>query len=116
MTRKNFVVNTATNRLTSSDGCAMTHDAAGNQTCDCHSLLRCREPEDEGRPARTITTSTTAAESGSVGYSTARRPGEETWFVYGFDGELAYAYYQVTAPLATAPQKEYGYRAGRGLN
>ncbi|MBK8316505.1 MAG: hypothetical protein IPL01_21795 [Acidobacteria bacterium] len=35
MTRKNLVVNTATNRLTSSDGCAMTYDAAGNQTYDC---------------------------------------------------------------------------------
>jgi len=35
VTRKNFVVNTATNRLTSSDGCAMTYDAAGNQTYDC---------------------------------------------------------------------------------
>jgi len=35
VTRKNFVVNTAINRLTSSDGCAMTYDAAGNQTYDC---------------------------------------------------------------------------------
>ncbi|MBK8316503.1 MAG: hypothetical protein IPL01_21785 [Acidobacteria bacterium] len=31
MTRKSFVINT----MTSSDGCAMTYDAAGNQTYDC---------------------------------------------------------------------------------
>jgi len=67
--------------------------------------------------ARTTTTSTTPTGSGSGGSSTDRRPGEETWFVYGFDGELVaeYAYNQVTAPLATAPQKEYGYRGGKLL-
>ncbi|MBK8314237.1 MAG: hypothetical protein IPL01_09540 [Acidobacteria bacterium] len=32
VTRKSFVVNAATNRLTSTDGCSMTYDTAGNQT------------------------------------------------------------------------------------
>ncbi len=35
VTRKTFVVDAATNRLTISDGCAMTYDVAGNQTFDC---------------------------------------------------------------------------------
>jgi len=54
----------------------------------------------------------TPAGSGSGGSSTARRPGEATWFVYGFDGELVaeYAWNQVAAP-----QKEYGYRVGKLL-
>jgi RHS repeat-associated protein len=43
--------------------------------------------------------------------------GQETWFVYGFDGELVaeYTYNQASPPSNTAAVKEYGYRNGKLL-
>jgi RHS repeat-associated protein len=122
VTRKTFVVDTATNRLTSSDGCTMTYDAAGNQTYDC---VGTHSYDSENRMTK-------AVQGGSNNYyfydANGKRVqrilngsqtwgGQETWFVYGFDGELVaeYTYNQVTAPLPTAPQKEYGYRGGKML-
>ncbi|MGE0127317.1 MAG: RHS repeat domain-containing protein [Blastocatellales bacterium] len=122
VTRKNFVVDTATNRLTSSDGCAMTYDAAGNQTYDC---VGNHYYDSENRMTK-------AVQGGQNNYyfydangKRVRRilngsqtwGGQETWFVYGFGGELVaeYTYNQVTAPTPSAPQKEYGYRGGKML-
>ncbi|MBK9709286.1 MAG: RHS repeat-associated core domain-containing protein [Acidobacteria bacterium] len=122
VTRKSFVVNTATNRLTSSDGCAMTYDAAGNQTYDC---VGTHSYDVENRMTKAVQGSSNNYYFYDASGKRVRRilngsqtwGGQETWFVYGFDGELAaeYAYNQVTAPLATAPQKEYGYRGGKLL-
>ena len=122
VTRKNFVIDTATNRMTSSDGCGMTYDAAGNQTYDC---VGSHYYDSENRMTK-------AVQGGSNNYyfydangKRVRRilngsqtwNGQETWFVYGFDGELVaeYSYNQVSAPLPGAPQKEYGYRGGKML-
>jgi len=122
VTRKTLVVDTATNRMTSSDGCGMTYDAAGNQTYDC---VGTHSYDSENRMTK-------AVQGGSNNYyfydangKRVRRilngsqtwGGQETWFVYGFDGELVaeYTYNQVAAPLPGAPQKEYGYRGGKML-
>ncbi len=122
VTRKNFVVDAATNRLTSSDGCAMTYDTAGNQTYDC---VGTHSYDVENRMTKAVQGSSNNYYFYDGSGKRVRRilngsqtwGGQETWFVYGFDGELAaeYAYNQVTAPLATAPQKEYGYRGGNLL-
>ncbi|MBK7598263.1 MAG: RHS repeat-associated core domain-containing protein [Acidobacteria bacterium] len=122
MTRKSFVVDAATNRLTSSDGCAMTYDAAGNQTYDC---VGTHSYDAENRMTKAVQGSSNNYYFYDASGKRVRRilngsqtwGGQETWFVYGFEGELAaeYAYNQVTAPLATAPQKEYGYRGGKLL-
>ncbi|MBK7598264.1 MAG: RHS repeat-associated core domain-containing protein [Acidobacteria bacterium] len=122
VTRKNFVVDAATNRLTSSDGCAMTYDTAGNQTYDC---VGTHSYDVENRMTKAVQGSSNNYYFYDGSGKRVRRilngsqtwGGQETWFVYGFDGELAaeYAYNQVTAPLATAPQKEYGYRGGKLL-
>ncbi len=122
VTRKTFVVDTTTNRLTSSDGCTMTYDASGNQTYDC---VGTHYFDSENRMTK-------AVQGGSNNYyfydangKRVRRilngsqtwGGQETWFVYGFEGELVaeYSYNQVSAPLPSAPQKEYGYRGGKML-
>ena len=122
VTRKSFVVDAATNRLTSSDGCAMTYDAAGNQTYDC---VGTHYYDAENRMTKAVQGSSNNYYFYDGNGKRVRRilngsqtwGGQETWFVYGFDGELAaeYAYNQVTAPLAMAPQKEYGYRGGKLL-
>ncbi|MBK8317012.1 MAG: hypothetical protein IPL01_24580 [Acidobacteria bacterium] len=121
-TRKTFVVDAATNRLTSSDGCAMTYDSAGNQTYDC---VGTHSYDAENRMTKAVQGSSNNYYFYDASGKRVRRilngsqtwGGQETWFVYGFEGELAaeYAYNQVTAPLATAPQKEYGYRGGKLL-
>ncbi len=122
VTRKNFVVDAATNRLTSSDGCSMTYDTAGNQTYDC---VGTHSYDVENRMTKAIQGSSNNYYFYDGSGKRVRRilngsqtwGGQETWFVYGFEGELAaeYAYNQVTAPLVTAPQKEYGYRGGKLL-
>ena len=122
VTRKSFVVDAATNRLTSSDGCAMTYDSAGNQTYDC---VGTHYYDAENRMTKAVQGSSNNYYFYDGNGKRVRRilngsqtwGGQETWFVYGFDGELVaeYAYNQVTAPLATAPQKEYGYRGGKLL-
>jgi RHS repeat-associated protein len=100
----------------------MTYDAAGNQTYDC---VGTHSYDSENRMTK-------AVQGGSNNYyfydANGKRVqrilngsqtwgGQETWFVYGFDGELVaeYTYNQVSAPLPTAPQKEYGYRGGKML-
>jgi RHS repeat-associated protein len=100
----------------------MTYDAAGNQTYDCVGI---HSYDAENRMTKAVQGSSNNYYFYDGSGKRVRRilngsqtwGGQETWFVYGFDGELAaeYAYNQVTAPLATAPQKEYGYRGGKLL-
>ncbi|MBK9709283.1 MAG: RHS repeat-associated core domain-containing protein, partial [Acidobacteria bacterium] len=100
----------------------MTYDAAGNQTYDC---VGTHYYDAENRMTKAVQGSSNNYYFYDGNGKRVRRilngsqtwGGQETWFVYGFDGELAaeYAYNQVTAPLATAPQKEYGYRGGKLL-
>ena len=100
----------------------MTYDAAGNQTYDC---VGTHYYDAENRMTKAVQGSSNNYYFFDASGKRVRRilngsqtwGGQETWFVYGFDGELVaeYAYNQVTAPLATAPQKEYGYRGGKLL-
>src|SRR5262245_12925882 len=122
VTRKNFAVDTATNRMTSVDGCTMTYDAAGNQTYDC---VGTHYYDSENRMTKAVQGGQNHYYFYDANGKRVRRilngsetwNGQETWFVYGFDGELVaeYTYNQVTAPLPGAPQKEYGYRGGKML-
>jgi len=122
VTRKTFVIDTATNRMTSSDGCTMTYDAAGNQTYDC---VGTHSYDSENRMTKAVQGSSNNYYFYDANGKRVRRilngsqtwGGQETWFVYGFDGELVaeYTYNQVSAPLPGSPQKEYGYRGGKML-
>ncbi len=98
--------------MTSSDGCAMAYDSAGNQTYDC---VGTHSYDAENRMTKAVQGSSNNYYFYDGSGKRVRRilngsqtwGRQETWFAYGFDGELAaeYAYNQVTAPLATAPQK-----------
>ena len=100
----------------------MMYDSAGNQTYDCVGM---HFYDAENRMTKAVQGSSNNYYFYDGNGKRVRRilngsqtwGGQETWFVYGFDGELVaeYAYNQVTAPLASAPQKEYGYRGGKLL-
>ncbi len=122
VTRKNFVVDTATNRLTSVDSVGMTYDAVGNQTNDGTGD---RYYDAENRMTKAVQGGQSHYYFYDANGKRVRRivngsqtwGGTETWFLYGFEGELVaeYSYNQVTAPLASSPQKEYGYLNGKLL-
>jgi YD repeat-containing protein len=95
---------------------AMSYDAAGNLTTDTYTSYGSRTYDAENRM--------TAAQDSFSGWSyytynadgqRVRRKinNQETWQVYGFDGELL-AEYPVNGASAS-PQKEYGYRNGQLL-
>jgi YD repeat-containing protein len=122
VTRKTFVVDTTTNRLTSVDGVGMTYDAAGNQTYDG---VGTHYYDTENRMTKALQGSSNNYYFYDANGKRVRRilngsqtwGGQETWFVYGFEEEMVaeYAYNQVSAPLPGSPQKEYGYRGGKML-
>ena len=116
--KKNFTVNTANNRLGVPAGQpgTMTYDFAGNLTTDTYTGVGNRTYNAENKM--------TSAQDSSGGWSyytynadgqrTRRKTGtQETWQVYGFEGELL-AEYAASAGAAN-PQKEYGYRNGQLL-
>ena len=115
---KQFTVNTATNRLSvpSSQPGELTYDKAGNLTRDTYTGAGDRIYDADNHII--------AAQDnlGAWSYYTynadsqrARRKidNQETWQIYGIDGELV-AEYAVNSS-AGAPQKEYGYRNGQLL-
>jgi RHS repeat-associated protein len=122
VTRRSFVSDTGTNRLTSVDGMGMTYDTAGNQTNDANGD---RYYDNENRMTKVVQGGQTHYYFYDAIGKRVRRilngsqtsGGQETWFVYGFDGELLeeYAYNQVNPPSATTPVKEYGYQNGKLL-
>jgi len=116
--KKDFTVNTANNRLGVPAGQSgvMSYDAAGNLSTDSYTGFGNRVYDAENKM--------TAAQdnSGVWSYYTYNADGQrtrrkisnqETWQVYGFDGELL-AEYPANA-AANQPTKEYGYRNGQLL-
>ncbi|HEX3252822.1 MAG TPA: RHS repeat-associated core domain-containing protein [Pyrinomonadaceae bacterium] len=116
--KKNFTVNTANNRLGVPVGQSgvMSYDAAGNLTTDSYSGFGNRVYDEENKM--------TAAQdnSGVWAYYTYNADGQrtrrkinnqETWQVYGFEGELLTEY--TANGAANQPTKEYGYRNGQLL-
>jgi len=115
---KQFAVDTNTNRLgvpTGQSG-AMQYDANGNLTNDTYSGMGSRAYDAENRMVSAInnaslqSTYTYDADGKRVRRSSYN---QETWQVYGMDGELLAEYAANSAP--SAPQKEYGYRNGELL-
>jgi hypothetical protein len=111
--KPNFGVNTANNRLTAPTGNTLNYDAVGNVTTDTLAGAGDRTFDAESRM--------TGAGGGSslytynAGGQRVRRKinGQETWQIYGFDGELLAEYPAKGA--ASGPSKEYGYRNGQLL-
>jgi RHS repeat-associated protein len=113
-----FTVDPDTNRLgvPSGQAGAMGYDANGNLTNDTYSGLGSRTYDPENRMA-------TAADNGggvsqysydADGHRVRRQTGaQQTWQVYGIDGEMVAEY--AAGAAVTTPQKEYGYRNGELL-
>jgi RHS repeat-associated protein len=113
-----FTVDVNTNRLgvPSSQSGVMQYDFAGNLINDTYSGTGTRTYDAENR----MVTATNNASQQSVytydaGGQRVRRNSfnEETWQVYGMEGELLAEYAANATP--TIPQKEYGYRNGQLL-
>lgn len=115
---KQFTVNTTTNRLgvPAGQSGSMTYDTAGNLTTDSYSGYGSRTFDANNRIV--------AAQDSYAGWSyyTYNADGQrvkrkvnnqETWEIYGIDGELI-AEYPANGAGST-PQKEYGYRDGQLL-
>jgi RHS repeat-associated protein len=114
--KPNFGVNTARNQLTAPVGYAMNYDAAGNLITDSYSGYGAATFDGDNRMV--------AAQDSYAGWSfysynadgqRVRRKinNQETWQIYGIDGELVAEYATNSAP--SSPQKEYGYRNGQLL-
>ncbi len=115
---KQFTVNTATNRLGVPGGQAgtMTYDAAGNLTNDTYTGAGAREYDAENRMTRAWGGNNQWQDYvyNADGQRVRRKVnGQETWQIYGFDGELIAEY--AANGAAGSPQKEYGYRNGQLL-
>lgn len=121
---KAFEVQTSTNRLLAPGDTnldepyrQMRYDPAGNLTKDSYTGQGERTYDAENHLTSAVSTG-----SGSASYKydgdgkRVRRnvDGVETWQVYGIGGELI-AEYSASAPTASTPQKEYGYRNGQLL-
>jgi len=109
-----YTVEAASNRLTSVNGVVINYDAAGNQTNDGSGL---RVYDGEHRVVEAYNNMGVMV-SRYVYDADGRRMrriigGQETWQVYGIEGELL-AEYAVGA-ASNSPQKEYGYRGGQLL-
>ncbi|HEY0097929.1 MAG TPA: polymorphic toxin-type HINT domain-containing protein [Pyrinomonadaceae bacterium] len=96
----------------------LRYDAAGNVTMDvysAHDALRTFDAEGRMTAAHDSQSARVYRYTYDAGGRRMRRDlsGQETWQVYGFDGELLAEYAINAAP--TQPQKEYGYRNGELL-
>ena len=115
---KQFTVNTATNRLGVPGGQpgTMTYDQAGNLITDTYTGAGAREYDAENRMTRAWGGNNQWQDYtyNADGQRVRRKiDGQETWQIYGFDGELIAEYAANGAP--GSPQKEYGYRNGQLL-
>jgi RHS repeat-associated protein len=116
---KQFVVDTATNRLGVPGGQSgtMTFDNAGNLLMDTYTGAGTRTYDAENRMTSAVdnTGQTSRYTYDADGQRTRRQiaGSQEQWQIYGFDGELL-AEYRATLP-ASSPEKEYGYRNGQLL-
>ena len=114
---KVFTADTATNRLGVPSGQTgtMTFDNSGNLTFDTYSEVgmgtRAYDAENRMISAQDSTGATASYSYGADGQRTRRIVGgQETWYVYSFEGELLAEYPANGA--AGNPRKEYGYRNG----
>jgi RHS repeat-associated protein len=113
-----FAVDAHTNRLgvPSGVGGVMQYDSSGNLTNDTYSGSGTRTYDAENRM---LTATNYSSQQSTYTYDAdgkrVRRKsyGQETWQVYGIDGELLAEYAANAAP--STPQKEYGYRNGQLL-
>jgi hypothetical protein len=116
--KKDFTVNTTTNRLGVPAGQSgtMSYDAAGNLTSDSYSGYGAATFDGDNRIVATQDS------YGGWSYYTYNADGQrvrrkidnqETWQIYGIDGELL-AEYPANGAVGS-PQKEYGYRNGQLL-
>jgi RHS repeat-associated protein len=115
---KQFAVDSATNRLgvPSGQSGVMTYDDAGNLITDTYSGAGAREYDAENKMTRAWGGNNQWQEYtyNANGQRTRRKvDGQETWQIYGIDGELLAEY--AANGAAIAPQKEYGYRNGQLL-
>lgn len=115
---KQFTVDAATNRLgvPSGQSGVMQYDAAGNLVNDTYTSYGSRTFDGENRMLTAWDSSggqSIYTYDGNGRRVRRQSSGQETWQVYGMNGELL-AEYSANA-AATAPQKEYGYRNGELL-
>ena len=115
---KEFTVDPDTNRLgvpTTQTG-EMTYDASGNLTIDTYTGAGAREYDAENKMTRAWGGNNQWQEYiyNADGQRTRRKvDGQETWQIYGMDGELLAEYGANGSP--SVPRKEYGYRNGELL-
>ena len=112
----NFSVTTSNNRLTAPAGYTMTYDSAGNLTNDTYSGQGQRNYDAENRMTKAWANGQWQEYTYDGNGRRVRRKvnGNETWQIYGMDGELV-AEYDANATTDSAPLKEYGYRNGQML-
>ena len=115
---KQFTVDTATSRLGVPGGQSgtMTYDAAGNLTNDTYSGVGTREYDAQNQMTRAWGGNNQWQEYAynADGQRVRRKvDGQETWQIYGIEGELVAEY--AANGAAGSPQKEYGYRNGQLL-
>lgn len=115
---KQFSVDTATNRLGVPAGQSgtMSYDAAGNLINDSYTGAGAREYDAENKMTRAWGGNSQWQEYtyNADGQRVRRKiDAQETWQIYGMDGELLAEYSANNSP--TTPQKEYGYRNGQLL-
>jgi RHS repeat-associated protein len=116
--KKQFTVNTATNRygVPSGQTGTMSYDLAGNLVTDSYTGSGAREYDAENRMTRAWGGNNQWQEySYNADGQRVRRKinGQETWQIYSIGNELL-AEYAVNGSPST-PQKEYGYRSGQLL-
>ena len=120
---RDFSVEDATNRLYAPGDLALQdtqrrirYDAMGNQTTDIYTGYGTAgfDAENHITAIQDNTGGTSTYTYNADGQRTRRKTGtQETWQIYGMDGELLAEYPQAGA--TNAPQKEYGYRNGQLL-
>jgi len=116
--KKPFLVNTGNNQLGVPAGQSgtMSYDATGNLTNDTYTGIGDRVYDAENRMTKAWGGNNQWQEYiyNADGQRTRRKlDAQETWQVYGMDGELLAEYAALAAP--SSPQKEYGYRNGQLL-
>jgi RHS repeat-associated protein len=116
--KPNFGVNESKNQLTAPVGFTMDYDAAGNLTTDTFTGTgtgqRVYDADNRMTQAWGGENQMQFYSYNADGQRTRRKiNGQETWQLYGFEGELLAEYAANAA--AGGPQKEYGYRNGQLL-
>ena len=115
----NYTFDVVSNRLNAIDGVTVEYDSNGNQRYD-GSVVSDRWYDAENRMTKALQGITSYYYYDADGQRVRRMVNnQETWLVYGFEGELLAEYNYLglynPAPALTSPLKEYGYRNGQLL-